>query len=168
MSPEWSAEYFGKIEKYPLKILLLGPADDSPDEPMREKRKVIQEAIGTLFPEVQIAFFTPGNVRDPDDWLPEVRSFGIDEADYVFCLLTSTVSLFAEGTCILSRCRGKQAVFYDSSAYQSDGDLRTIVNQLRREKVPLQNVPAERINECHVCSRVVGIMYRLLETRDWA
>lgn len=168
MSFRWSNEYFGIIERYDLKILVLGPGDNSQDELMVKKRINVLSELQNKFTNLTTMFFAPDNVQNPNNWLPEVKAFAVDEADYVFCLISPSVSLSVESLSVLENCKSKMAVFYNSTEYESNSDLKTIIEALRSSRIVLQSLPSLRIKECHICSRVIGIVYRLLQTRDWA
>ena len=166
MSYQWTNDYFGSIERYPFRILILGPGDGSNDARMLKKRKDVMNELGKI-PIVHAQFFTAENVRNPEDWLRQVELYAMNEADYVLCLLTSTVSLFAEGVRILPDCRSKSIVFYNSTELRGNTDLNTIIQELRRQRITLYSMPSDRIDECHIVSSVMAIVYSYLQRRAW-
>ena len=166
MPYQWNNEYFGQLENYSYNILLLGPGDDSQDYLMLKKRKDVQYEL-QKFPNIHTQFYTIENVMNKDNWLPEVKTYATDKADYVFCLLSSSVPLFAEGAFILPLCRDKLATFYNSTEMKTNSDLKVIIERLRESRIKVLAFPADRIDECHICSMIIGIVYSRLQNESW-
>jgi hypothetical protein len=166
MASQWADPIFRSIERYDLDVLVLGPGDLSEDGLMKKKRHDLMEALKRIKGVVP-TFYTASNVADREKWLEQVRSHAEERADYVFCLISPSISIFAEIVAILTKVRNRMAVFYDSTEYESNPGIRTMIEYLRSKKIPLCGFDSKRIRLSHLIERAIGSIYTLLQQTQW-
>lgn len=147
-----------------LQILLLGPGDLSNDEVMLSKRKDVERFLKE-YDGVECKYFTRSSTVPDQDWLSQVRSYVFEKGvKHIICLLSPSVSLYAEMEEIVKEYKSICTVFYNYNQLEDkDSELKTIIDAINRNfSEVLVGYGKKSIINCNIVSDVRGIVSSLL------